>query len=238
MEEIAVIVGSQTAGIRKKLGKAKINMNRTRYLDVMTVSASHGSTLSKDSHQQLFVEPVLLPNMSHLKVDKATEAADSCLFYPSGEKSVQMKSAIDNAVRNINSEVAIEEAIRAREAKGKLKTIRESIVVPNRATSSSGGKGSRSGLGSSAGGRKSRSALSTKSISPGRQVVTTSPADAADSAAVGATGASSSKSYNINSNSKYEPLFQGKQTSKEMKDLFKKIRVNESKIVSTVKSRF
>jgi hypothetical protein len=71
---LEVAIGAQNVGIRRKTGRM---LPRSRYLDVMTVSASHGSTLNKESHQMLFVEPVILPNMSHLKVDKATEASES-----------------------------------------------------------------------------------------------------------------------------------------------------------------
>lgn len=203
-------------------------MPKSRYLDVMTVSASHGSTLSKGGHQMLFVEPVILPNMSHLKVDKATEAAESCLFYPSGEKSVQMRSEIDAAVRNINSEAEIMEAM---SSASRPRTNRETIIVPNRATRSS---------------TKSipnPAAISVKSCSRSTKNGATSSKTlifpAGDTKGYDPAIAKTEAARLANLGGKMpEPLFRGKKTSKEMKELFKKIRENESKIVSTVKTRF
>jgi hypothetical protein len=222
-----VAIGAQNVGIRRKTGRM---LPRSRYLDVMTVSASHGSTLNKESHQMLFVEPVILPNMSHLKVDKATEASESCLFYPSGQKSVQMRSEIDAAVRNINSEAAIMEAMMSTT---RPRTMRETIIVPNRvpprasissqSTANPATKSSKSGSRSGKLGATSSKTL----IFPAGDTRGYDPAQAKAEAAKVADQRGKVA----------EPLFQGKKTSKEMKDLFKKIRENESKIVSTVKTR-
>lgn len=77
-----------------------------RYLDIMTIRASNGSTMSTESHQKLFIEPICVPNMNHLSVDDIEEAKDSCLFYPTGHKNRQMKLEIEATVRSLDPKVS------------------------------------------------------------------------------------------------------------------------------------
>lgn len=69
---------------------------------MMTVSSSRGSTLNKDAHQNLFVEPVRLPNMTHLQVESSWEPREACLFYPSGHKNRQMRNELEATVRSFD----------------------------------------------------------------------------------------------------------------------------------------
>ena len=195
-------------------------LNKSRYLDVMTVSASHGSTLTKQDHQALFVEPICLPNMSHLQVDKPTEAGESCLFYPSGHKSVQMKSEIDRAVRRITSEIAIREHM-ASKTKSRKSSPKKSPKIHswniydeksygNFASTSEQGFSASSEVDASHNG----SPVSSHNASGGAQ----------DEGS--RTGKGSGQ------------LYRGLPMDKQSKLLLKRIRENESKIVATVIPRF
>jgi hypothetical protein len=249
------VIGAKEAGTRTKIGKINMNTgfgtnnggansmsNKSRYLDVMTVSASHGSTLSKSRHQMLFVEPIILPNLSHLKVDKATEAAESCLFYPSGQKSVAMRSEIDAAVRGINSETAIEAALQTM-SNSRPKSNRESIIVPFNNTSK---KSSRSNSIDSKTppipapapmlSAKSKSQRSSKGLGTSSKSLIFPAGDTKGYDPVEEARLRAETEFNVGDKKK-EPLYQSKKSTKEMKQLFKKIRDNESKIVSTVKTR-
>ncbi len=60
-------------------------------------------------HQSLLIEPILLPeDLSHLNVDKQTDISepDSCFFYPSGMKNVNIKHVIDKVTKDKMEELA------------------------------------------------------------------------------------------------------------------------------------
>jgi hypothetical protein len=72
------------------------------YLDVITVRTSNGAVnrSTKSAHSNLLIEPVLLPNLDHIQLDKPKEISnDNCLFYPSGHKSRGMKREIEVKVK-------------------------------------------------------------------------------------------------------------------------------------------
>lgn len=74
-----------------------------RYLDVMTTRPSHGkSILASHSHSSLLVEPVIIPNLSHVNIDHVNEAKQSCLFYPTGEKNTNLLKEVEQTVLKHN----------------------------------------------------------------------------------------------------------------------------------------
>jgi len=77
-------------------------MNRSSYLDVVTVRQSHGmSRRPKTQHCKLLVEPVMLPEMQHLTVDDSREVSETCLFYPTGHKNINMRRSMEEIVRKV-----------------------------------------------------------------------------------------------------------------------------------------
>ena len=86
----------------------------TRYMDVLTTRSSHKADslskmgpaatgrLSKD-HTRLLVEPVVLPEMTHLSVDDAREVNPPCLFYPTGAKNASMRRSMEVTVRKVRA---------------------------------------------------------------------------------------------------------------------------------------
>ena len=97
-------------------------MSRRPYLDVMTIRSTQPSSLEPlglkictanislyclilnflESHSGLLVEPILLPDMHHVGVDPVSEAKESCVFYPTGEKNSTLGKKIGNDFREAN----------------------------------------------------------------------------------------------------------------------------------------
>jgi hypothetical protein len=82
-----------------KSGKGK----SLRYLDVMTVRTSQGTLKQSAPHAQLLVEPIVLPDMTHLTVDDTLEVHESCVFYPTGQKNKNMRRTMEEMVRKVNA---------------------------------------------------------------------------------------------------------------------------------------
>jgi len=75
-----------------------------RYMDVLTMRPSQGAmdkTIA--AHTKLLVEPLVLPDMSHLSVDEANEVHEACVFYPTGHKNVNMRRTMEEMIRKINA---------------------------------------------------------------------------------------------------------------------------------------
>jgi len=77
-------------------------MSQHRYLDVMTIRSSNGSSkLIKDGKSSLLLEPVHLPEMVHVHVDPARgDSQDSRFFYATGEKNPNLNKHIENAYKS------------------------------------------------------------------------------------------------------------------------------------------
>lgn len=81
-------------------------LNNNRYLDVLTIRSNATTKVSignsRNSHNLLF-EPVILPNLQHLAVDKLDgEVAEDCMFYPTGESNRSMRRTMELAIRSCN----------------------------------------------------------------------------------------------------------------------------------------
>jgi hypothetical protein len=77
-------------------------MNRTnsRYLDVLTFRPSEGRTVKQSENSILLVDPVILPELHHLQIDRLNEVSDKeCLFYPTGHKNKNMKRQMEESIR-------------------------------------------------------------------------------------------------------------------------------------------
>lgn len=71
----------------------------TRYLDVMTTRNSNAKSINNMStHSVLLVEPVLIPNLSHVAIEPPNEAKQSCLFYPTGEKNTNLLKEVEQTI--------------------------------------------------------------------------------------------------------------------------------------------
>lgn len=84
--------------------RSSTRSTKTKYMDVLTVRNSQGTT-GKDRapHAQLLVEPVVLPDMTHLSVDDTLEVHESCVFYPTGQKNCNMRRTMEEMVRKVNA---------------------------------------------------------------------------------------------------------------------------------------
>lgn len=81
----------------------------TRYLDVLTIRSNATTKVSastNNSHSashNLLYEPIILPNLQHLAVDKLDgEVAEDCMFYPTGESNRSMRRTMELAIRSCN----------------------------------------------------------------------------------------------------------------------------------------
>ena len=77
-----------------------------RYLDVLTIrsnSTTKVSTTTIGANHNLLFEPVMLPNLQHLALDKLDgEVAEDCMFYPTGESNRSMRRTMELAIRSCN----------------------------------------------------------------------------------------------------------------------------------------
>jgi hypothetical protein len=72
----------------------------SRYLDMMTLRPSQGMVQQNTAaHQELLIEPVLLPNLEHIHVDVSHSQTENCLFYPNGHKNRNMRKEIESTVK-------------------------------------------------------------------------------------------------------------------------------------------
>jgi hypothetical protein len=71
-----------------------------RYLDVMTVRPSHAGVAktTKQAHNHLMIEPVVMPDISHIVIDHDKNDAEPCLFYPNGDKNKNIRREIEHTV--------------------------------------------------------------------------------------------------------------------------------------------
>jgi len=111
-------------------GRGATTQQRVRYMDVLTVRPSQGAlNRTIAPHTKLLVEPVVLPDMTHLSVDDANEVHESCVFYPTGQKNVNMRRTMEEMVRKVNAKESF-----SRKATGSLpmaKPIQPYIIDPN-----------------------------------------------------------------------------------------------------------
>ena len=97
-----------------------------RYLDVMTTRPSHGKSIqSAGPHSQLLVEPVIIPNLSHVNIDHMNEAKQSCLFYPTGEKNTNLLKEVEQTVLKHNKLLQDSHDAKNRKIKNKYRIIKE-----------------------------------------------------------------------------------------------------------------
>lgn len=97
-----------------------------RYLDVMTTRPSHGKSISTNStHSLLLVEPVLIPNLSHVNIEPPNEAKQSCLFYPTGEKNTNLRKEIEHVVLKHNQLLQESQIANMRKVKNKYRVFKE-----------------------------------------------------------------------------------------------------------------
>ena len=59
------------------------------------------------AHSCLLVEPVVLPEMTHLSVDESLAVSENCIFYPTGKKNVNMRRTMEETVRKVNAQVCL-----------------------------------------------------------------------------------------------------------------------------------
>lgn len=66
----------------------------------MTVRPSQAavSKESKLSHNSLAIEPVLMPDLTHIVIDHDRNDAEPCLFYPNGDKNKNIRREIEHTV--------------------------------------------------------------------------------------------------------------------------------------------
>jgi hypothetical protein len=71
-----------------------------RYLDVMTVRPSHAGVTkeAKQPHNHLMIEPVVMPDLTHIVIDHDKNDAEPCLFYPNGDKNKNIRREIEHTV--------------------------------------------------------------------------------------------------------------------------------------------
>ena len=69
------------------------------YLDVLTVRGPLAPVDEGEPHSHLLVEPVLLPRMTHLDVEKTVQPEDTPLFYASGEPNANLRNTLHNVIR-------------------------------------------------------------------------------------------------------------------------------------------
>jgi hypothetical protein len=74
------------------------------YLDVISVRNGHsvnvlGSSSEPSPQKSLLKEPVCVPYMSHIDVQKEESEWNSTLFYPSGAKNITMKRTIETSLK-------------------------------------------------------------------------------------------------------------------------------------------
>jgi len=86
---------------------AAASAGANRYLDVLTIrsnsTAKASNTTTLGANHSLLFEPVILPNMQHLAVDKLDgEVAEDCMFYPTGESNRSMRRTMELAIRSCN----------------------------------------------------------------------------------------------------------------------------------------
>ena len=78
--------------------------SKSKYMDVLTVRPSNGTiTRDRAPHSKLLVEPLVLPDMSHLSVDDTMEVHENCVFYPTGQKNSNMRRTMEEMVRKVNA---------------------------------------------------------------------------------------------------------------------------------------
>lgn len=65
---------------------------------MFTVTHVHLFVVAK----KFLVEPIILPEMHHLSVDEPIKASDQCLFYPSGEKSLNMRREFEKTIQHLH----------------------------------------------------------------------------------------------------------------------------------------
>jgi len=99
-------------------------------MDVLTIRPSQAAVdKTVAPHAKLLVEPVVLPDMSHLSVDEADEVHEACIFYPTGQKNVNMRRTMEEMVRKVNAKDTL-----TRKATGSLpiaKPIQPYKIDPN-----------------------------------------------------------------------------------------------------------
>jgi hypothetical protein len=52
----------------------------------------------------LLIEPVVMPNMGHLSLDDNITPSDDCLFYPTGQKKLNMKMEFEKTIQSYSTE--------------------------------------------------------------------------------------------------------------------------------------
>ena len=82
-----------------------MNPMPSRYLDVLTIrSNSVNKMADRNNKHNLLYEPVVLPNLQHLQIDKLHgEVVEDCMFYPTGESNRSMRRTMELAIRDCNN---------------------------------------------------------------------------------------------------------------------------------------
>ena len=82
-----------------------MNSMTNRYLDVLTIRSNSVNKISdRNNNHNLLYEPIILPNLQHLAVDKLDgEVVEDCMFYPTGESNRSMRRTMELAIRSCNN---------------------------------------------------------------------------------------------------------------------------------------
>lgn len=95
-----------------------------RYLNVMTTRSSHAKSLKPPgTHSKLLIEPVVMPNLTHINVEPQHEAKQTCLFYPTGERNTNLRREIQEKTMMNNK--LLEQEIRSPKLKNKYRKVKE-----------------------------------------------------------------------------------------------------------------
>lgn len=78
-----------------------MNRANSRYLDVLTFRPSEGRSVKLTNNNLLLVDPIVLPELHHLQIDRLNEVSKDkeCLFYPTGHKNKNMKRHMEESIR-------------------------------------------------------------------------------------------------------------------------------------------
>lgn len=68
------------------------------FLHAETHDLSRPASSIKPNHNNLLIEPILLPNLQHVNVDSLQDLEENCLFYPDGHKNKNIRREIESSV--------------------------------------------------------------------------------------------------------------------------------------------
>jgi len=80
-------------------------------------------------HSSLLREPITIPYMAHVDVDSPEKLRESCMFYPTGEKNLNMRRTIQNSLR-ASTNFTVERFAEASPPKERRIRVKEAVPHP------------------------------------------------------------------------------------------------------------